>query len=302
MRCVVAVKQTALAALGGRDGPIGADAPRGGGADGRHRATPGGRCRAPAHGARGGRRVAGPGPGLHPRLASPPGRSRTSGPRAGRARRLRGRRRHAPGSVAPRRLGTRPGRELGARRQRRPFLRDRPARLPHPARPGALRGAARERRPPPAGGVARRPAGLEARPQRRAGHPRRARRHHALRDRERATARDPSQLGGLGRHRGRLHRGDPLGGRPEAFPAIPGACSTVCASSTASPAAPTGSGAGCSARGRALEIVSRMPEGRLYADGARRVRRFPFGARAVFRIGPEPLRLVSPEEEAPIPA
>jgi hypothetical protein len=44
--------------------------------------------------------------------------------------------------------------------------------------------------------------------------------------------------------------------------------------------------------GRGLEIVSRMPEGRLYADGARRVRRFPFGARASFRIGPEPLRLV----------
>ena len=59
---------------------------------------------------------------------------------------------------------------------------------------------------------------------------------------------------------------------------------------------------GVLARGLSLEIVSRMPEGRLYADGARRVRRFPFGARAVFRIGPEPLRIVSPEEEAPIPA
>jgi NAD+ kinase len=44
--------------------------------------------------------------------------------------------------------------------------------------------------------------------------------------------------------------------------------------------------------GRALEIVSRMPKGRFYADGARRVRGFPFGACAAFRIGAEPLRIV----------
>jgi NAD+ kinase len=43
----------------------------------------------------------------------------------------------------------------------------------------------------------------------------------------------------------------------------------------------------------ALEVVSRMPQGRLYADGARRVRCFPFGSRAVFRMGKEALRLVS---------
>jgi len=47
------------------------------------------------------------------------------------------------------------------------------------------------------------------------------------------------------------------------------------------------------AEGRSIEVVSRMPEGRLYADGARRVRRFPLGARAVFRLGPEPLRLIT---------
>ena len=50
--------------------------------------------------------------------------------------------------------------------------------------------------------------------------------------------------------------------------------------------------------GRELVIVSRMPEGRLYADGSRRVRRFPFGARATFRIGPEPLRLVEGADSA----
>jgi NAD+ kinase len=49
---------------------------------------------------------------------------------------------------------------------------------------------------------------------------------------------------------------------------------------------------GVLAEGRSIEVVSRMPEGRLYADGARRVRRFPFGMRAVFGIGREPLRLV----------
>jgi NAD+ kinase len=41
-----------------------------------------------------------------------------------------------------------------------------------------------------------------------------------------------------------------------------------------------------------LTVISRMPEGRLYADGARLTRRFPFGMRASFRIGDEPLRLV----------
>jgi len=44
--------------------------------------------------------------------------------------------------------------------------------------------------------------------------------------------------------------------------------------------------------GRALTVVSRMPEGRLYADGARVWRRFTFGSRAVFRVAAEPLRLV----------
>jgi NAD+ kinase len=46
--------------------------------------------------------------------------------------------------------------------------------------------------------------------------------------------------------------------------------------------------------GGAIEVTSRMPEGRLYADGARRVRRFPFGSRAVFTLGREPLRLIRP--------
>jgi len=50
---------------------------------------------------------------------------------------------------------------------------------------------------------------------------------------------------------------------------------------------------GVLAAGPTLEVVSRMPEGRLYADGARRVRRFPFGSSAVFRMDAEPLRLVA---------
>jgi NAD+ kinase len=46
------------------------------------------------------------------------------------------------------------------------------------------------------------------------------------------------------------------------------------------------------AEGQAIAVVSRMPEGRLYADGARLQQRFTFGSRAVFRLGDEPLRLV----------
>jgi NAD+ kinase len=51
--------------------------------------------------------------------------------------------------------------------------------------------------------------------------------------------------------------------------------------------------------GGSIEVVSRMPEGRLYADGARRIRRFPFGSRALFRLGDEPLRLVSRVHDRP---
>jgi NAD+ kinase len=47
------------------------------------------------------------------------------------------------------------------------------------------------------------------------------------------------------------------------------------------------------AEGRPLQVTSRMPEGWLFADGARLQRAFPFGARAVFRIGREPLNLLS---------
>ena len=48
------------------------------------------------------------------------------------------------------------------------------------------------------------------------------------------------------------------------------------------------------APGRALEVVSRMPEGRLYLDGWRAEHAFPFGTRAVFRTAAEDLRIVLP--------
>ena len=48
------------------------------------------------------------------------------------------------------------------------------------------------------------------------------------------------------------------------------------------------------APGRALEVVSRMPEGRLYLDGWRAEQAFPFGTRAVFRTAAEDLRIVLP--------
>ena len=47
-------------------------------------------------------------------------------------------------------------------------------------------------------------------------------------------------------------------------------------------------------KGGALEVVSRMPEGRLYLDGWRAEHAFPFGTRAVFRIAAEDLRIVLP--------
>lgn len=50
--------------------------------------------------------------------------------------------------------------------------------------------------------------------------------------------------------------------------------------------------------GRELTVVSRMPQGRLYADGARLARRFPFGSRAVFRLSEKSLRLVPPPRRA----
>ena len=46
--------------------------------------------------------------------------------------------------------------------------------------------------------------------------------------------------------------------------------------------------------GRSLEVVSRMPEGRLYLDGWRAEHAFPFGTRAVFRTAAEDLRIVLP--------
>jgi NAD+ kinase len=48
------------------------------------------------------------------------------------------------------------------------------------------------------------------------------------------------------------------------------------------------------APGRSLEVVSRMPEGRLYLDGWRTEHAFPFGTRAVFRTAAEDLRIVLP--------
>ena len=46
------------------------------------------------------------------------------------------------------------------------------------------------------------------------------------------------------------------------------------------------------APGRSLEVVSRMPEGRLYLDGWRAEHPFPFGTRAVFRTAAEDLRII----------
>ena len=48
--------------------------------------------------------------------------------------------------------------------------------------------------------------------------------------------------------------------------------------------------------GQALEVESAMADGRLYVDGARMAVRFPFGARATFRVAEQPLLLfVDPE-------
>ena len=200
-----------------------------------------------------------------------------------------GRRRHPPRHLA---LGDR-GRP--ARRQLRAALErglsdDRPAR-----EPGPHPGADRERRPAAAAG--RPPRG---RARREGCCPRRSttsssrtssRRRPAAIACTSAAGRKSTAAPGCGsRRRWARRRGSALRAARS--------CRSPTAGSSSAPASSTA----CSGRGATLEsgfvepgqqlvVESAMEAGWLFVDGARMATRFPFGARATFRVARQPLRL-----------